>query len=233
MNSKDILHLVDYTLLKREATESDLKNICDMANLVKPAAVCVFSSDVVFVKGCLDKNISLAAVAAGFPVGSDSPEEIRSEILTAVERGADEIDVVLEPRCDDPTFPNCLDIEKLLTMREAAGDKLLKVIIETPLLSHEKIKEVAEMVLNCGADFVKSCTGLRGSCSNEAAQILAEAVRHHENRTGARKGLKLSGGIKTKVVAESMINIVISVDPSFITPDRFRIGSSSIVNDLI
>jgi hypothetical protein len=90
--NRRILDLLDFTLLDHDATPSQLEQFCCIANESIPAAVCVFSEHVQFVKTLIDSRISVAAVAAGFPVGSADIEEIKSSVLAAVDAGADEID---------------------------------------------------------------------------------------------------------------------------------------------
>ena len=195
-------------------------------------SVCVFSEHLEIVRKHLDEGIALAVVAGGFPVGSSSPEEIEIAVRTAVESGADEVDVVLEPR-DSEDFPDENDLKKLIAMREAAGKAVLKVIIEAPLLAEREMRSVARMALAAGADFIKTCTGKRGSCSDEAADIFAYEIMRHELTFKEKRGVKLSGGIRTREDVERLTELVNARDDSIIASSRFRIGASSLLNELI
>jgi deoxyribose-phosphate aldolase len=90
------------------------------------------------------------------------------------------------------------------------------------------------MALAAGADFVKTCTGKRGACSDEAASILAYEVMRHERAFGEKRGVKLSGGIRTVDDVSRLTNLVHDQDPSIIEagPKRFRIGASSLLDSL-
>ena len=113
-------------------------------------------------------------------------------ISEAVSCGADEIDCVLEPG-DTGDFPGQEELAKLIAMREASSGLVLKVIVETPMLEERQIRAVARMALSTGADFVKTCTGKRGPCSDEHAEILADEVSRHCLLFEGAPGIKLSG----------------------------------------
>jgi len=192
----------------------------------------VFSEHVAYVRSRLDDGIALAAVAGGFPVGDDDPGAVSESIRVAVEAGADEIDCVLEPR-DAEDFPSEAELAMLLAMREASAGCVLKVIIETPLLEERSMRAVVRMALAAGAEFVKSCTGKRGGCSDDAAGILAFEVMRHGVTMGDRCGVKLSGGIGTKNDVENLLGVLHSEDPTIKGPARLRIGASALLDDLL
>ena len=167
----------------------------------------------------------------GFPIGDVDCDEIRKEISNAITLGADEIDIVLEPR-DDENFPNQIELEKLIAMREATQDKILKVIIETPLLTERKIRAVARMALAVGVDFVKTCTGKRGDCKEIDVEILTYELMRHELTFGQSLGMKISGGISSKERAMKFFQIISEMDEKIIHGKRLRIGSSSLIENL-
>ena len=232
MGPRTILDILDLTLLDGGASEADLRGLCDLANQILPAAVCVFAEQAPVVSSMLDDKIALSLVAGGFPVGSSSPAEISEKIEEAVAMGAEEIDCVLEPR-QDADFPNEDDLGILIAMREASLGVPLKVILEAPMLDERSLRAVTRMALAAGADFVKTCTGKRGECSVEHARLISFEVHRHFVTFGELRGLKLSGGISTREKAEFLIASVNSVDETIIGPDRLRIGASSLVDDLI
>lgn len=232
IDSRTIASFMDYTLLDENVTDDELNIFCLNALKLKPAAICVFSKDVPYVKNVVE-SLKIASVACEFPLGDDSLDTIRKNILLAAERGSHEIDVVLEPKSNDANFPGEEERLKLQVMRDASNGFILKVIIETPLLSETQIRSVTKLVLQSGADFVKSCTGKRGPCTIDVARIFAEEVSEFERETGKRVGLKLSGGIRSVDDAIAMLQTVYEVDKSLVSPDRLRLGSSSLANNLM
>ncbi len=232
METREILDMLDLTLLDRGATEDDLDRLCRVANNLRTAAVCVFPEHAGFVRSRLEDGIAIAVVAGGFPEGSASPEEIFHAIEEAVSNGADEIDCVLEP-IDSESFPGPEELAKLIAMREASSGLVLKVIVESPLMEERRLRAVTRMVLSSGADFVKSCTGMRGGCSDEDAAVLAEEVHRHCQLFGEERGIKLSGGISLREDVERLIGLVKDRDGSFSGSGRVRIGSSSLIVDLV
>jgi len=232
MDARGVLDLLDLTLLDHDASEVDLDMLCEKANEHFPAAICVFTEHVAYVKSRLNDGILVAAVAAGFPVGERDSTAAAVAIRAAVQAGADEIDCVLEPRKDED-FPGEPELAMLIAMREASAGCVLKVIIETPLLDERSMRACTRMTLAAGADFVKSCTGKRGGCSNEAAEILAFEVMRHGITMGSRPGVKLSGGISTFEDVERLLKLVNFEDPSIEGPERLRIGASSLLDELI
>jgi len=232
MNARDVLDLLDLTLLNHDASEADLDILCQKANEHRPAAVCIFAEHVTYVKSRLDEGIPVAVVAAGFPVGESDPSAAAEAIRAAVQIGADEIDCVLEPR-ESEDFPGESELAMLIAMREASAGCALKVIIETPLLDERSMRASARMTLAAGADFVKSCTGKRGGCSDEAAEILAFEVMRHGITMGSHPGVKLSGGISSLEDVGRLVGLVSSEDPSIKGPERLRIGASSLLDELI
>jgi len=232
MDARGVLDLLDLTLLDHNASEAALDALCERANEHCPAAVCVFSEHVAHVRSRLDSSIPVAAVAAGFPVGESDPAAASEAIHAAVLAGAAEIDCVLEPR-EDEDFPGEPDLAMLIAMREASAGCVLKVIIETPMLDERSMRATARMVLAAGADFVKSCTGKRGGCSDETAGILAFEVMRHGVTMGSRRGIKLSGGISTLEDVERLLRLVNSEDSTIEGPERLRIGASSLLDELI
>ena len=231
MEARGVLELVDLTLLDRSASEDDLASICRVANEHGTAAVCVFSEHARVVRGLLEEGVALAVVAGGFPEGSESPEEISIAIENAVSSGADEIDCVLEPR-ESSSFPGQEELAKLIAMREASSGLVLKVIVESPMLEERELRAVTRMALSTGADFVKSCTGKRGSCSDEHAEILADEVSRHCLSFEGSPGIKLSGGISRREDAERLVGLVMARDGSISGAERLRIGASSLVDDI-
>ena len=232
MEAREILELIDLTLLDRSASEEDMASLCRVANEQGTAAVCVFPEHAQLVRRHLEEGVSLAVVAGGFPRGTESPEDISLAIAEAVSSGADEIDCVLEPR-DSGDFPGQEELAKLIAMREASSGLVLKVIVESPMLGERQLRAVARMALSTGADFVKTCTGKRGPCLDEHAEILADEVSRHCLSFEGSPGIKLSGGISRREDAERLLGLVMSRDESISGAGRLRIGASSLVDGIV
>jgi len=232
LENEQIIRLIDFTLLKHGKKDNEFEKFLCKAKKFRPKALCIFSEDIPVAKKFLGSSIPIAAVVGGFPIGSSNCKKIAEEIKTAIELGADEIDIVLEPREDDD-YPNELELEKLVAMRKASQDKILKVIIETPLLTERKVRAVTRMALAVGVDFVKTCTGKRGECRDSDVDILSYELMRHELTFGESLGMKISGGISDKMKLMRFIEAIRKNDPEIINGKRLRIGSSSLIENLI
>ena len=232
MGNGDIIRILDLTLLDKGASEEDLIRLCERAVTHRAAAVCVFSEHVRFVRDLLPEEVRVASVVGGFPVGWRDPVKVSKAITEAIDFGTDEIDCVLEPQLHDG-FPGESELALLLAMREASGDKILKVIIETPLLDEHSIRATSRLAMASGADFVKTCTGKRGDCTDEDARILSMEANRHLVTMGERKGVKISGGIRKTEDARRMLSIMQKEGISTGNPNESRIGASSLLDDLI
>ena len=232
MGNGDIIRILDLTLLDRGASKEDLIRLCERAVTHRAAAVCVFSEHVRFVRDLLPEEVRVASVVGGFPVGWRDPVKVSKAINEAIDFGTDEIDCVLEPQLHD-SFPGEPELALLLAMREASGDKILKVIIETPLLDEHSIRATSRLAMASGADFVKTCTGKRGDCTDEDARILSMEANRHLVTMGERKGVKISGGIRKTEDARRMLSIMQKEGISTGNPNESRIGASSLLDDLI
>lgn len=231
MDNDQIIGLIDYTLLSHDVSNKDLRQFCEKAKKLQPATVCIFPEKIHIVRDILGNEIQITAVTGGFPKGSNDIEEIRKEIISAIDLGADEIDIVIEPRNSDD-FPNEFELEKLITMREASKGKKLKVIIETPLLSERKIRAITRMALAVGVDFVKTCTGKRGNCTEEDVKILSYELMRHELTFGEKLGMKISGGISDRKTVMKFMELISNEDNGIISGKRIRIGTSSLIDNL-
>mgnify|MGYP002039155069 CR=1 FL=1 len=188
--------LIDHTNLKAEATRSDIKKLVDEAVENDFFSVCVNSSFVKFIKD-YNPDVTIATVV-GFPLGAMSTAAKAYESKCAIEDGASEIDMVIEiGRLKDGDYDYVLeDIKKV---KEACGDNILKVIIETCLLTEEEIIKACELAVEAGADFVKTSTGFStGGAKAKDIALMRKTV-------GPDIGVKASGGIHTKEEALEMV----------------------------
>ena len=232
MGNGDIIGILDLTLLDRGASEEDLVRLCERAVAHRVAAVCVFSEHVRFVRGLLPEEVKVASVVGGFPVGWRDPTKVSKAISEAIDFGADEIDCVLEPTPNGGDASE-EDLQILSAMRDACGNKTLKVIIETPLMDEHSIRAISRLAMASGADFIKTCTGKRGDCTDEDARILSMEANRHLVTMGERKGVKISGGIRKTEDARRMLSIMQKEGISTGNPNESRIGASSLLDDLI
>ncbi|MBE6088653.1 MAG: deoxyribose-phosphate aldolase [Clostridium beijerinckii] len=213
----DIAKYIDHTILKPEATVEDVKRLCREAKEYNFASVCV--------NGCYAKLVSTelagsevkTCVVVGFPLGAMTKEAKAFETSQAIENGASEIDMVINVgalKFKDYNFVK-EDIEAVVNA--AKGKALVKVIIETCLLTDEEKVKVCEIAKEAKADFVKTSTGFStGGATKEDIALMRKTV-------GSDLGVKASGGVRDFKAAMEMINAGAS-----------RIGSSNsiaIVNE--
>lgn len=180
---------IDHTLLKADATYKDIELLCREAIHYHFYAVCVNSSYVPTCKQLLkDSDVRIATVV-GFPLGASLTEAKVTEAKKAIEEGADEIDMVIhigKLKDGDLAYVS----NDIFSVKKAIGDKILKVIVETFLLTREEIIEVCNIILKTGADFVKTSTGFSNGGANLNDIILMKEI------VGDKVGIKASGGIR-------------------------------------
>lgn len=188
---------IDHTLLKADAKKDEIKKIVDEANEYDFKSVCVNSSYVSFIRD-MDKDIRITSVI-GFPLGAMTTKAKVFETKDAIKDGADEIDMVINVgRLKDKDYDFVL--EDIKEVKKACGDKILKVIIETCLLSDDEKIKVCELSKEAGADFVKTSTGFStGGATEEDVALMRKTV-------GEEMGVKASGGIHSYEDAIKMIN---------------------------
>ena len=191
---------IDHTLLKPEAQTKDIDKLITEATEHGFRTVCVNSSWVKHASTKLENSEVGITAVVGFPLGAMITQAKAHEAKLAVDHGADEIDMVLNiGRMKEGTYEYVLNDIK--SVKKAIGDKVLKVIIETALLTAEEARKATEIVLESGADFVKTSTGFsfRGA-SQEDIIMMKEVV-------GDKIGIKAAGGVKTSADLAKMIEL--------------------------
>ena len=188
--------LIDHTNLKAEARCEDIKKLVDEAVEHDFFSVCVNSSFVKFIND-YNKDVKIATVV-GFPLGAMATRAKAYETKCAIEDGASEIDMVIEVgRLKEKDYVYVLNDIK--AVKKACGDNILKVIIETCLLTEEEIVKACELAVEAGADFVKTSTGFStGGAKASDIALMRKTV-------GPDIGVKSSGGIHTKEEALEMV----------------------------
>ena len=191
-SSGDVAALIDHTLLKAEATRNDIERICKEALQFRFASVCVNSVFVHQVSEALRKSPVKTCVVVGFPLGANLQAVKLDEARVALEQGAQEIDMVIHIGAlkagDDAAVRR--EIESL-SRAVHEGRAILKVIIETALLSEEEKVRACRAARDAGADFVKTSTGF----STSGATVPDVALMRLE--VGREIGVKASGGVRT------------------------------------
>lgn len=171
MDIKDILSKVDHTLLNPKATWEEIKNICDDGMKYSTASVCIPPSFVKRAKEYVGNRLKICTVI-GFPNGYNTAEVKIFETENAIENGADEIDMVINlGDLMDKNYDNILS--EITKIKSVCGERVLKVIIETCLLSEEQKIKMCEIVTKSGADFIKTSTGFStGGATFEDIELL-------------------------------------------------------------
>lgn len=210
MDTQKILSTVDHTLLSPEATWNEIKKICDDGIKYKVASACIPASYVKMAKEYVENKLKICTVI-GFPNGYSTTKAKIFETKDAINNGADEIDIVINiGNLKDGLFDKVEN--EIQEIKFACGDKILKVIIETCLLTEaEKIK-MCELVTNAKADFIKTSTGF----STGGATF--DDIKLFKKHIGENVKIKAAGGIKTLEDARKFINLGAS-----------RLGTSRII----
>ncbi len=199
MNIKEILNKCDHTLLAQGATWADIKAICDDGIKYQTASVCIPASHVKQAKEYVGDKLAICTVI-GFPNGYSTTATKVFECKDALANGADEIDTVINiGHLKAGMYDEILS--ELKALKEACGEKILKVIIETCLLTDEEKIKMCELVTASGADFIKTSTGF--STAGATKEDVALFAKH----VGAGVQIKAAGGISSIADAEDFINL--------------------------
>lgn len=210
MDVKEILAKVDHTLLAQTATWEEIRQICDDGMKYQTASVCIPPSYVAQAKEYVKDKLKICTVI-GFPNGYMTTAVKEFETKDAIKNGADEIDMVINIGwVKDKKFD--LVEEEIRTLKTACGEKILKVIIETCLLTEQEKIKMCEIVTRAGADFIKTSTGF-----STAGATFAD-IETFASHVGEGVKIKAAGGISSMDDAEKFI---------FLGADR--LGTSRIV----
>ena len=200
------------------------------------AAVCVYPNLVPAVRARVEgTGVKVAAVATGFPSGQ-YPTQIKvADVRSAVELGADEIDMVID-RGAFLSGRYARVYDEIVLTKEACGNAHLKVILETGELgTYDNVRRATLLAIAGGADFVKTSTGkINPAATLPVALCMLEAVRDVYEQTGRRVGFKAAGGIRqAKQAIQHLVLVHETLGPDWLTPDLYRLGASSLLNDIL
>ncbi len=199
MDIKEILSKVDHTLLKPESTWEQIKEICDDGIKYQVASVCIPPDFVKRAREYVGDQVAVCTVI-GFPNGYSTKETKVFETQNAIQSGALEIDMVVNIG-DIKSKDYDKVLNEIKSIKAACGDKVLKVIIETCLLTEDEKIKMAKIVTESGADYIKTSTGFStGGATREDVKLLKDHV-------GAHVKVKASGGIASTQDAMDFINL--------------------------
>ena len=235
MEKHELIQFLDLTTLNIDDTEPDVQKLTEKALKLKQkvASICTFPNFSAFVHQKLkDKGINTCAVSASFPTAQTFPEVKFLEVKMALDNGADEIDVVMDLGMLKANNHQGI-IDEIAYIKSLLGDKILKVIIESGYLKTEKqIALATKLAIEGGADFVKTSTGKNSpGATPKAVEIICKTIKE---MNALNVGVKVSGGVRTFVDALTYYNIVEKeLGKSYLVPSKFRIGASSLLDDLV
>lgn len=199
MDLRKLCSMVDHTLLKQTATWDQIKALCDEAMEFGTASVCIPPCYVKQAHDYVEGKLTICTVV-GFPNGNMTTNAKEFETLEALANGAEEIDMVINIgmlRAGNTDYV----ANEIRRLKEACGRRILKVIIETCLLTEEEKKTMCRIVTECGADFIKTSTGFStGGATPEDIKLFAENV-------GPNVRIKAAGGIATLEDAENFVKL--------------------------
>ena len=241
---KLILSMIDLTTLEGQDTPGKVRQLCQkaihlhdaMPGLPHVAAVCVYPTMVSVAKEALrGHDINIASVATAFPSGMSARHVKLQDTRTAVDAGADEIDMVISRGAFlQGQFGFVFD--EIAAIKDACGDAHLKVILETGELGTlDRVRRASVLAMHAGADFIKTSTGkIQPAATMQATLVMLQAIRDYYYETGRMVGMKPAGGISTsKLAVHYLVMLSETLGKAWLTPEWFRFGASSLANDVL
>ena len=239
-----IVSMCDLTTLEGEDTEGKIIQMSSKAispdpsddNVPSAAAVCVYPALVSTAKKIVkDSNVKVASVSSYFPSGQAPIESKISDTQFAIDEGADEIDIVINRKAFfEGDYKKVY--EEIKALKDVCGEIHLKTILEIgELKTYENIKKASVIALCAGSDFIKTSTGkISNGSSREACLRMARTVREFESYGYGMRGIKVAGGIRdAKDAIRYLVIINEELGGSWLSPDYFRFGASSLLDDVL
>ncbi len=238
------ISMIDLTTLEGKDSEGKVRQLCQKAMRPMPgdptvphvAAVCVYPNLVPVAKEALaGSGVKVASVATGFPAGLVPLPVKLEDTRRAVAMGADEIDMVIDRGAFLSGDYDRVS-EEIVAVKDACGDARLKVILESgELETYDNVRRASHLAMAAGAGFIKTSTGkVTPAATPGVVLVMLEAIRDHYFETGRRVGMKPAGGIKTSKQALHLLVLVKeTLGDAWLTPELFRIGASTVTNDLL
>jgi deoxyribose-phosphate aldolase len=238
------IRTIDLTTLEGADTPGKVAALCSKAVRPDPvdpsipsvAAVCVYPNLVpVAVERLRGSDVKVASVATAFPSGQAPLDVKLAEVRDVVEMGADEVDMVID-RGAFLSGRYAKVYDEIVRVKEASGDAHLKVILETGELgTYDNVRRASLLAMAAGADFIKTSTGkLPSAATLPVALVMLEAIRDVYEETGRLVGMKPAGGIRNaKQAVQHLVLVHETLGPDWLTPDLYRLGASSLLNDVL
>jgi deoxyribose-phosphate aldolase len=238
------IRCMDLTTLEGSDTPGKVAALCSKAirpdasdpHIPSVAAVCVYPNLVpTAVERVRGSGVKVASVATAFPSGQSPLEPKLAETRWAVEQGADEVDMVID-RGAFLSGRYAKVFDEIVRVKDACGDAHLKVILETGELgTYDNVRRASLLAMAAGADFIKTSTGkLSSAATLPVALVMLEAIRDVHEETGRMIGFKPAGGIRNaKQAVQHLVLVHETLGPAWLTPDLYRIGASSLLNDVL
>jgi len=238
------IRMMDLTTLEGKDTPGKVRALCNKGIRPQPgdptipsvAAICIYPSLIPEAKEALaGSTVKVASVATAFPSGQTFRDIKLAETKAAVAAGADEIDMVID-RGAFLAGDYVTVFEEIVDVKEAAGGAHLKVILETgELETYDNVRRASVLAMAAGADFIKTSTGkVTPAATVPVTLVMLEAIRDFERATGRQVGMKPAGGIRTaKEAIHYLVVLYETLGPRWMTPDWFRFGASSLLNDIL
>ncbi len=237
--------MMDLTTLEGKDTPGKVAYLCRKAlqplesryEVPSCGAVCVYPSMIRHARRFLgDRSpVKVAAVSTGFPSGQYHIRTRLEETRRAVADGADEIDMVIN-RGAFLAGDHARVFDEIAAVKEACGPAHLKVILETgELVTYDNVRVASQIAMEAGADFIKTSTGkVSPAATMPVTLVMLEAIRDYFFATGIRIGMKPAGGIRnSKQALHYLVMLSETLGDDWLTPDLFRFGASTLVNDVL
>ena len=238
------IRMIDLTTLEGKDTPGKVRALCAKGMHPMPgdptippvAAICVYPNFAAEAKEALRGSaVKVASVATAFPSGQTFRDIKLAEVRAAVDAGADEIDMVID-RGAFLAGEYASVYDEIVAVKEACGEAHLKVILETgELETYDNVRRASVLAMAAGADFIKTSTGkVQPAATLPVTLVMLEAIRDFYQQTGRAVGMKPAGGIRTSKEAIAYLTTLYeTLGPDWMTPDRFRFGASSLLNDIL
>ncbi len=239
-----VVRMMDLTTLEGKDTPGKIHALCQKGLRPDPsdptipsvAAICVYPARIADAKETLrGSTVKVASVATGFPSGQTYLDVKLAETRQAAESGADEIDMVID-RGAFLAGQYGTVFDEIVAVKAEAGAAPLKVILETgELETLDNVRRASVLAMAAGADFIKTSTGkVQPAATLPVTLVMLEAIRDFERQTGRAVGMKPAGGIRTAREAIAYLVVLYeTLGPRWMTPQRFRFGASTLLNDVL
>ena len=239
-----VVRMTDLTTLEGKDTPGKVRALAGKARRPDPtdpsipgvAALCVYPNMIATAREALrGSTVKVASVSTYFPSGQAPLEVKLNDVREAIGLGADEIDMVID-RGAFLAGDYGRVYDEIVAVKEVCGETHLKVILETgELETYDNVRRASVLAMAAGADFIKTSAGkVQPAATLPVTLVMLEAIRDFYQQTGRAVGMKPAGGIRTAKESIAYLTVLYeTLGPDWMTPDRFRFGASSLLNDVL